>query len=158
MVKSPWHHLIATYARQWLVLMVIVGFSVGRPALAASANGDHHQRVEKLAAELRCVVCQNQSIADSQSELAHQLKREIEKQIESGSTDDQIRHFMVERYGEFILYRPAMTSKNALLWLGPLVLMLLGAGLLFRTWRNRQNQPDDEPDEINGYVTRGDSP
>jgi len=86
----------------------------------------------ELAAELRCLVCQNQNIADSNAELAQDLRREITTMIERGDNKKQIVDFMVQRYGEFVLYKPRFNLQTALLWLGPFLLFAAGIVFLFR--------------------------
>ncbi len=106
-------------------------------------------RFHALAAELRCVQCQNQSLADSNAQIAHDLRREVLMLMQQGKTDAQIKQFLVERYGEFVLYRPAMDARNSLLWFGPLGLLLIGAGTVFWVVRKRSRtvQPMDESEE-----------
>ena len=126
------------------------------PALAlAQAVSDptplHYQdaaqeaRFHALAAELRCVQCQNQSLADSNAQIAHDLRREVLLLMQQGHDDAQIKQFLVDRYGPFVLYRPPMDARNSVLWFGPAVLLLAGAGVL--VWvvrrRSRQIQPID---------------
>jgi cytochrome c-type biogenesis protein CcmH len=84
------------------------------------------ERAKLLAAELRCLVCQNQTIADSNASLAVDLRRKVAEQIAAGRSDAEIRQYMVERYGEFILYKPPLTARNAALWAGPFVLLAVG--------------------------------
>ncbi|MEY3953199.1 MAG: hypothetical protein RLZZ397_79 [Pseudomonadota bacterium] len=86
------------------------------------------QRLIAISEELRCLVCQNESLAGSRAELALDLRREIRDLIKAGKTDDQIREFMVERYGDFVLYRPPVKATTVALWVGPFV--FLGAGLV----------------------------
>ena len=106
-------------------------------------------RFHALAAELRCVQCQNQSLADSNAQIAHDLRREVLMLMQQGKTDAQIKQFLVERYGEFVLYRPAMDARNSLLWFGPLGVLLIGAGTVFWVVRRRSHtvQPMDESEE-----------
>ncbi|MGV6493196.1 cytochrome c-type biogenesis protein [Stenotrophomonas rhizophila] len=103
-------------------------------------------RFHALAAELRCVQCQNQSLADSNAQIAHDLRREVLALMQQGRDDAQIKQFLVERYGDFVLYRPAMDARNSVLWFGPVVLLVAGAGVL--VWvvrrRSRQLQPMDD--------------
>lgn len=94
-------------------------------------------RLHTLSAELRCLVCQNESLADSTAGLALDLKREMREHILAGESDDEIRRFLVERYGDFVTYRPPWSARTVLLWLGPL-LLLLGAG--WAAWRHLQRQ------------------
>ncbi len=89
-----------------------------------------------LVNELRCLVCQNQNIADSDADLAVDLRREIYAMINDGQSRSDILDFMVQRYGEFVLYKPRFSSKTLLLWLGPAFLLLLGGFILYRTTVN----------------------
>ena len=112
----------------------------GDPALEA--------RVLKLSAELRCLVCQNQTIADSNADLALDLRRQVREMLHQGRSDREVLDFMTARYGDFVLYRPPVRSDTALLWFGPAALMLLGLGVLVFVLRRRAALPDDqfEPD------------
>jgi cytochrome c-type biogenesis protein CcmH len=94
------------------------------------ATYEQEQRFKKLTEELRCLVCQNQNLADSDALLAHDLKSEVHEMLLAGRTDDQIKQFMVERYGDFVLYRPPVQKNTYVLWLGPLLLLLGGAWIL----------------------------
>jgi len=85
------------------------------------------QRLTAIAEELRCLVCQNESLAASRAELAMDLKREVREQIRAGKSDAEIREFLVQRYGDFVLYRPPLKEKTLLLWVGPFVLLAAGA-------------------------------
>lgn len=100
----------------------------------------------KLTKELRCLVCQNQSLADSNAELAKDLRRQTYEMLTQGKTPDQVAQYMVDRYGDFILYRPRLKTSTLLLWLGPFVLLLLVLGLVIRHMRGRQKlaPPDAE--------------
>ncbi|HEX5485330.1 MAG TPA: cytochrome c-type biogenesis protein, partial [Limnobacter sp.] len=86
-----------------------------------------------VSSELRCLVCQNQSIADSHASLAIDLKEEIADQVHAGKTKAEIKSYMVDRYGEFVLYKPAYTANNAVLWAGPFVVLVLAAILVRKT-------------------------
>ena len=103
-------------------------------------------RYESLNRELRCLVCQNQTIADSNATLAQDLRREVRDMIAAGKTDDEIREFMIERYGDFVLYRPRMTAQTFLLWAAPALLLLVGGAMLFRVVRRRSQESEIEPD------------
>lgn len=96
------------------------------------------QRLKDLAEELRCLVCQNQTIADSNAELANDLRGQIREQIAAGKSDDEILTYMTNRYGDFVLYQPPFKATTVLLWLGPAVLMLGGIALLVRILRRRR--------------------
>ena len=106
-------------------------------------------RVMRIAAELRCLVCQNQTIADSHADLAQDLRQQVREMLQKGQSDAQIIDYMTQRYGDFVLYRPPVKSTTALLWYGPAVLMLGGLGVLAVVLRRRSKLPDDqfEPDQ-----------
>jgi cytochrome c-type biogenesis protein CcmH len=131
---------------RWIALCLLLCWG-GLTAHAGEAtplatNPAVEARMTALAEELRCLVCQNQSLADSHSELAGDLRREIREMISTGKTDAEIRDFMVARYGEFVLYRPPFEATTLLLWVGPF-LLLLGAG--FATYRFvKKADPDPE--------------
>jgi cytochrome c-type biogenesis protein CcmH len=93
-------------------------------------NQQQEDRFKQLTQELRCLVCQNQNLADSDAQLAHDLRAEIHEMLLAGNSDDEIKQFMVERYGDFVLYRPPVQKNTYLLWLAPLVLLLIGALIL----------------------------
>jgi cytochrome c-type biogenesis protein CcmH len=104
-------------------------------------------RYEQINRELRCLVCQNQTIADSNATLAQDLRREVREMLTAGKSDDEIRTFMIERYGDFVLYRPRMTPINYLLWAAPVLLLLLGTFLGFRIIRKQAAQVNDDSPE-----------
>lgn len=103
------------------------------------------RRLKSLAEELRCLVCQNQTIADSSAPLAVDLRNQIRGQIAQGRSDDQIRDYMVERYGDFVLYRPPFKASTAVLWVGPFVLLALGIAVLFKVTRRRVGEKGPLP-------------
>ena len=107
-------------------------------------------RYENITRELRCLVCQNETIADSNATLAGDLRREVREMIADGKTDDQIRDFMIARYGDFVLYRPRMTPVNYLLWAAPVLLLLVGAFAVIRVVRRRAAEAELEPDGPEG--------
>lgn len=96
-------------------------------------------RLQRIAEEVRCLVCQNESLAGSQAELADDLRREIRAQIRQGRSDEQILDFLVSRYGDFVRYRPPFKATTVLLWLGPFVALLAGVGGLLRMLRRRRD-------------------
>jgi len=104
-------------------------------------------RYESINRELRCLVCQNQTIADSNATLAHDLRREVREMIAAGKTDGEIREFMIERYGDFVLYRPRMTAANFLLWAAPVLLLLLGTFIGIRYIRRQSAEVDADSPE-----------
>jgi len=110
-------------------------------------------RFNQLTQELRCLVCQNQNLADSDAQLAHDLRAEVHEMLLTGKSNDEIKLFMVERYGDFVLYRPPVQENTYLLWAAPLVLLLLGALFLRANIKKRTalltSAPLDEPDNQN---------
>ncbi len=120
-------------ARLLLILAVLLWppLAGAKEAAPAAADPALEARVMALSAELRCLVCQNQTIADSNAGLASDLRDEIREMMRKGQSDQQIVAFMVDRYGDFVLYRPPFKAATALLWLGPLLLALAGIVALF---------------------------
>ncbi|MFN3513637.1 MAG: cytochrome c-type biogenesis protein [Phenylobacterium sp.] len=104
-------------------------------------------RARALFQEVRCVVCQNESIDDSNAELAADLRRLVREEVKAGKTDDQIRTHLTARYGEFVLLKPAFSWSNAGLWIGPFLVVALGLWLLFRRFRNRTAEETLSPEE-----------
>jgi cytochrome c-type biogenesis protein CcmH len=102
-------------------------------------------RAVKLEEQLRCLVCQNQTIAESNAELAVDLRRQVREQIAAGKSDDEIVKFMTDRYGDFVLYRPPVKATTILLWAGPLILLAIGLFMLARLLRERRALPDAAP-------------
>jgi cytochrome c-type biogenesis protein CcmH len=123
----------------------VAASSATEAALAADPVAE--KRLLKLSEELRCLVCQNQNIADSNAELAQDLRREIRTMIGAGRSDKEIIDFMVVRYGDFVLYRPPVKGATLLLWGGPLVLLALGLFALVRYQRRRAERvaAEDKP-------------
>ena len=108
-------------------------------------------RYEKLVAEVRCVTCQNQSIKDSNAFIASDLRREIRRMIGEDKSNEEIKDFLVTRYGDFVLYRPRFEGKTLALWIAPFLLVLFGGFALVRVVRHRMALPmDDEPGSNGG--------
>ena len=104
-------------------------------------------RFNQLTLELRCLVCQNQNLADSDAQLAHDLRAEVHEMLLAGKSDDEIKQFMVERYGDFVLYRPPVQKNTYLLWLAPLALLLIGGVVLRSSVKKRSALLDSSPTE-----------
>jgi cytochrome c-type biogenesis protein CcmH len=101
-------------------------------------------RFERIVKELRCLVCQNESIADSNVELASDLRRQVREMLVAGKSDDAIFSFMTDRYGEFVRFAPPLTPKTLLIWGAPFIMLLLGGIVIFRVVRQRSRMPIDE--------------
>ena len=121
-----------------LLLGLAAALGTGRAGAATPPSDVDADRMHALTAELRCLVCQNESLADSNAPLALDLKREIAQRVAAGDSDAQIIEFLVERYGDFVTYRPPLRAGTLLLWLGPPALLLGGGLLLWRRLRDPQ--------------------
>ena len=132
-----------------LICFVILSLAVTVVAWdVRPASGDDpvvEKRLMDLSKELRCLVCQNETLADSQAGLAEDLRREIREQIKAGKSDQEIISFLTQRYGQFILYRPRVTPTTYLLWFGPFVLLIVGLFVLFRYIRYHRDSVKEEP-------------
>ena len=133
-------------ARVWVPLLVPVLVPVlmfasaaapAKEAAQAAANPALEARVMAISEELRCLVCQNQTIADSHADLAVDLRNQVRTKLAAGESERQIKDFMVERYGDFVLYRPPLKATTVLLWVGPFALLALAAFALWRAIRQR---------------------
>jgi cytochrome c-type biogenesis protein CcmH len=113
------------------------------PLVVLAQDQDIEKRVNQLAVELRCLVCQNQTLADSNAPLAVDLRKEIREQLKAGKSEQDVVDFMVARYGDFVLYRPPFKATTVALWAGPFAILVLGAWLLVRRIRRR---PAAEPE------------
>ncbi|HEX7404160.1 MAG TPA: cytochrome c-type biogenesis protein [Usitatibacter sp.] len=120
-----------------IVAFGLAGFAFGQASEVAHPDAAVEERLKGLAEELRCLVCQNQTIADSNAPLALDLRNQIRAQVAQGRSDSQIREYMVERYGDFVLYRPPFKASTAILWAGPFALLLFGAGIAIAIMRRR---------------------
>nr|WP_091933620.1 cytochrome c-type biogenesis protein [Propionivibrio dicarboxylicus] len=116
-----------------------------KEAAPVAENEAAEKRLVAISSELRCLVCQNESLAGSQAELANDLRREIRTMIEAGKSDGEIMDFMVSRYGDFVRYRPPLKGTTLLLWFGPVLLLVGGLGGLFVFLRRRTRRIDDAP-------------
>ena len=132
--------------RKLIAAAALCSCSLWLPGALAAESLPTESALEKhvaaLTQDLRCLVCQNQTIADSQAPLAIDLKNQVREKIEQGLTDQQILDYMVQRYGDFVLYRPPVKATTIALWFGPAALLLLGLIMLFRHLARRRREPD----------------
>ena len=128
-----------------LLLCAITPFVVAKEAQPTGDDPAVEQRLTNLSKELRCLVCQNETLADSQADLAADLRGQIREQIKAGKSDKEIIEFLTARYGQFILYRPRVTPTTYLLWFGPFVLLLGVLWVLFTYIRQRRDSVREEP-------------
>jgi len=147
----------ALKSAQGMLLMVLLSLFLFATAAAAKeaaplvADPVIEARMAALGGELRCLVCQGQSIAESDSGFANDVRREMRIMMEQGRSDAEVTDFLVQRYGDFILFKPPMKATTALLWLGPFILALLAGSILFVTLKRRRRQAADEqlsPEQI----------
>jgi len=132
----------------WLAAMLLACSAAAQTARPAADDPELEARMMAIAAELRCVVCQNQTVADSHAGLAEDLRQQIREQLKAGRSADEIRAYMTDRYGDFVLYRPPMNERTALLWFGPALLLGVGLVSLALVLRRRSRLPQEafEPD------------
>ncbi len=127
------------------VLMLLLSSSAFASKAMPALDAAGARRAAALSEQLRCLVCQNQSIAESNAELAVDLRREIGKQINAGRSDAEIIDFMVARYGDFVLYRPPLKGHTLLLWFGPALLGIAAVVAFIRAQRNRRVRATGRP-------------
>jgi cytochrome c-type biogenesis protein CcmH len=132
-----------------LLLMALAASASAPSRAAVDANGQLtdarlQSRFESITKELRCLVCQNESIADSNVDLASDLRRQVREMLVAGNSDAAIFKFMTDRYGEFVRFAPPLEAKTLLIWGAPFLMLLLGAAIVFRVARQRSRMPLDE--------------
>ena len=127
------------------LLWLLSSLALAQTAQPTPSDPLSNKRAVALSEELRCLVCQNQSIADSNAELAVDLRRQIHEQIAQGRSDQQIIDYMVERYGDFVLYRPPLKATTLVLWMGPPLLFVVGLWLLLLYLRQRRSRVEVRP-------------
>lgn len=110
-----------------LSLVLLLAFATSSFANEIVTDSRIDARLRQLSTELRCLVCQNSTLADSDAPLAQDLRREIRKLMEAGKTDEEIVTYLVERYGDFVTFRPPVNASTALLWFGPFIMLIIGA-------------------------------
>jgi cytochrome c-type biogenesis protein CcmH len=127
------------------MLLLCSPFAGAAEATPVGQNPVIERRMMTLAQELRCLVCQNQTLADSQADLAADLRQEIRELMLKGQTDEQIKKYLVARYGDFVLYRPPLKPTTWLLWFGPALLMVVGLSSLYAVLLRRRRLVDADP-------------
>ena len=126
-----------------MVLLLLPSLAAAGEAAPLAENPQAEARLKALAVELRCLVCQNQTLADSNAPLAEDLRREVREMIAKNMSDKEIIDFLVTRYGDFVLYRPPLKTTTMLLWVGPFLLLIGGAIALVMALRRRQKKLAD---------------
>jgi len=128
-----------------VILAAMPAFTVAKEAQPSAADPVLEERLMKLSKELRCLVCQNETLADSRADLAEDLRGQIREQMKAGKSDKEIVAYLTQRYGKFILYNPPIDPTTYLLWFGPFVLLLAGLFVLFRYLKQRRELIYDRP-------------
>jgi len=132
-------------ALQILIMCSLALVVLAQEAKPLSDDPELEKRVTKLSQELRCLVCQNETLADSRADLAEDLRNQIREQMRAGKSDKEIIAFLTARYGDFVLYRPPVKPKTYLLWFGPFLLLLGGLFMLFRYVKQRREEIPEKP-------------
>ncbi|HEV7684625.1 MAG TPA: cytochrome c-type biogenesis protein [Pyrinomonadaceae bacterium] len=144
--RSPYNTLnTKRFFLSLLLLASLPGFFFAKEATPTSADPVLEERVMKLSKELRCLVCQNETLADSRADLAVDLRNQVREQMKAGKSDKEIVAYLTARYGKFILYNPPIEPTTYLLWFGPFVLMLAGMVVLFRYVKQRRELIVEQP-------------
>jgi len=130
-----------------LLLFTVMGTAFAGVEVHEFEQAEQEQQYNRLIAELRCLVCQNQNLADSNAELAQDLRQEVYDMIQNGASDQEIVNFMVARYGDFVLYRPPFKTTTAFLWIGPFIILIAGFVILLVFIRKRKQAGAVELDE-----------
>ncbi|HMG76268.1 MAG TPA: cytochrome c-type biogenesis protein [Pyrinomonadaceae bacterium] len=130
-----------------LIILLVLCFGGALVAKEAQPNEDPkiEQRMKALTEQLRCLVCQNETLADSRADLAEDLRRQIREQMKAGKSDQEILAFLTQRYGDFVLYNPPVKSTTYLLWFGPFILLIAGTGVLYGYLKHRHELIKDKP-------------
>ena len=132
-----------------IILLLTILISLFGATLAKEAQSNEDPKIEArmktLTEQLRCLVCQNETLADSRADLAEDLRKQIREQIRAGKSDQEIIAFLTERYGDFVLYNPPVKKTTYLLWFGPFVLLITGTAVLYRYLKNRREMIKEVP-------------
>jgi len=128
----------------WAIVLVFSGTMIAKEA-QPNEDPKIEQRMKALTEQLRCLVCQNETLADSRADLAEDLRRQIREQMKAGKSDKEIIAFLTERYGDFVLYNPPVKRTTYLLWFGPFILLITGTAVLYRYLKRRRELIQDQP-------------
>lgn len=130
---------------KWLHTVLLIFCCASVSAEVISVAPEHEERFESILEELRCLVCQNQTVAESSSDLANDLRIEVKEMLEKGASDQEILDFMSDRYGDFVLYKPPVKPRTLLLWLGPFVLLVGGVLIVILMIKKRSQESSPKP-------------
>ncbi|MBA3756221.1 MAG: cytochrome c-type biogenesis protein CcmH [Nitrosomonas sp.] len=127
----------------FFLLLIVSSAGWSKEAIPVAEDPEVEKRMLALTMDLRCLVCQNESIADSRADFSNDIRREIREQIKANKTDHEIVQFLVDRYGDFVLYNPPLKPTTIFLWFGPIVLFIIGFGSLIVYLRRRREQIEE---------------
>src|SRR6267142_3543095 len=130
---------------QLILVCCVLLTAAAKDAQPMADDPELEKRVTKLSQELRCLVCQNETLADSRADLADDLRRTIREQMKAGKSDKEIVAYLTERYGDFVLYRPPVKPTTYLLWFGPFILLVIGLCVLYRYVKKRRTLITEQP-------------
>ena len=137
--------------RKLLILaMLFANFTFAGEAQPLAADPALEARLKTMSQELRCLVCQNSTLADSSAPLAEDLRKEIRAQMRAGKSDQEVIDYLVERYGDFVRYRPPVNNSTALLWFGPFLILIIGGFVLYRVLKKHAVSGEINSDDIQG--------
>jgi cytochrome c-type biogenesis protein CcmH len=125
------------------LFLFVPSTALSKEAIPVAEDPEVEKRMLTLTMDLRCLVCQNESIADSRADFSNDIRREIREQIKANKSDQEIIQFLVDRYGDFVLYNPPMKPTTILLWFGPIILFIIGLGVLVVYLRRRRVQIEE---------------
>jgi len=129
----------------FFIILIALPFSVIAKDAQPNEDPQIEQRMKNLTEELRCLVCQNETLADSRADLAEDLRKQIREQMKAGKSDKEIIAYLTDRYGDFVLYKPPVKATTYLLWFGPFVFLIGGTIILYRFVRRRREMIHEEP-------------
>src|SRR5260221_4823580 len=134
---------------KYIMLIILVSACFGGALVAKEAQPNEdpkiEQRMKALTEQLRCLVCQNETLADSRADLAEDLRQQIREQMKAGKSDQEILGFLTQRYGDFVLYKPPVKATTYLLWFGPFIVLIAAIGVLYRYLKHRRELIQDKP-------------
>ena len=139
--------------KRWFILLLLLTASISTFAGEAqplAADPVLEARLKSMSQELRCLVCQNTTLADSSAPLAEDLRKEIRAQMRAGKSDKEVIDYLVARYGDFVRYRPPVNNSTALLWFGPFLILIIGGFVLYRVLKKHAGSGEINSDDIQG--------
>ena len=139
--------------KRWFILLLLLTASISTFAGEAQPLAEDpalEARLKAMSQELRCLVCQNTTLADSSAPLAEDLRKEIRAQMRAGKSDQEVIDYLVARYGDFVRYRPPVNNSTALLWFGPFLILIIGGFVLYRVLKKHAASAEINSDDIQG--------